>query len=291
MFDTIFHPSDFTETSQVAFCHALKLGLLAQAEVKMLHITRGDTNAGLAEFPGVRDMLVRWGLLPEGASRHDVAELGIDLEKVAIRDDDPVTTIHRYLERHPSSLLVMAAHRRDAWFERSDAEPISRDAGVITLFLADGVKGFVSEATGEVRLDNIVFPIALKPNPASAMGAVTRLIELATPQSVNVHVLHLGTGATLPAVRGELSNAANVQVTCHEADDGIVDAIVAFARDASADLVVMPTAGHDGFLDALRGSTTERVLREISCPLLAVTAEWRRRWCACDKSLQTIHTT
>ena len=33
-------------------------------------------------------------------------------------------------------------------------------------------------------------------------------------------------------------------------------------------MIVMPTAGHQGFLDALRGSTTEQVF----CPVLAVRA-------------------
>ncbi|MFA9561341.1 MAG: universal stress protein [Nitrospirota bacterium] len=32
----------------------------------------------------------------------------------------------------------------------------------------------------------------------------------------------------------------------------------------------MPTQGHNGFLDALRGSTTERVIREARGPILAV---------------------
>jgi nucleotide-binding universal stress UspA family protein len=37
-----------------------------------------------------------------------------------------------------------------------------------------------------------------------------------------------------------------------------------------ADLIVMATAGHQGALDALRGSTTERVVRQATCPVLAV---------------------
>jgi nucleotide-binding universal stress UspA family protein len=37
-----------------------------------------------------------------------------------------------------------------------------------------------------------------------------------------------------------------------------------------ADVVAMPTAGHHGILDALRGSTTERVLRHAGCPVLAM---------------------
>ena len=42
------------------------------------------------------------------------------------------------------------------------------------------------------------------------------------------------------------------------------------ADEIKADLIVMPTAGRAGVFDALRGSTTERVLRRAPCPLLAV---------------------
>jgi len=37
-------------------------------------------------------------------------------------------------------------------------------------------------------------------------------------------------------------------------------------------LIVMATEGHRDFLDALRGSTTERVLRAADCAVLAVPA-------------------
>ena len=37
-----------------------------------------------------------------------------------------------------------------------------------------------------------------------------------------------------------------------------------------AGLIAMPTAGQKGFLDALRGSTTERVVAQARCPVLAV---------------------
>jgi nucleotide-binding universal stress UspA family protein len=39
------------------------------------------------------------------------------------------------------------------------------------------------------------------------------------------------------------------------------------------DLIVMATQGHRDFLDALRGSITERVLRGAHCPVLAVPAK------------------
>jgi nucleotide-binding universal stress UspA family protein len=50
----------------------------------------------------------------------------------------------------------------------------------------------------------------------------------------------------------------------------IVKTIIDAALEYDVDLIVMPTAGHHGILDALRGSTTERVLRHAPCPVYAV---------------------
>jgi nucleotide-binding universal stress UspA family protein len=55
-------------------------------------------------------------------------------------------------------------------------------------------------------------------------------------------------------------------------DGEVVETILALAGECAADLIVMATAGRQGFLDALRGSTTERVLRGGAVPLLAVPA-------------------
>jgi nucleotide-binding universal stress UspA family protein len=45
------------------------------------------------------------------------------------------------------------------------------------------------------------------------------------------------------------------------------DTILQTATELRADLIVMTTDGADGFLDALRGTTSERVLRKARCPL------------------------
>jgi nucleotide-binding universal stress UspA family protein len=50
----------------------------------------------------------------------------------------------------------------------------------------------------------------------------------------------------------------------------VIDAIVQMARNTPANLIVMSTDGRNGFLDALRGSHSERVLRRAPCPLLAI---------------------
>jgi nucleotide-binding universal stress UspA family protein len=50
----------------------------------------------------------------------------------------------------------------------------------------------------------------------------------------------------------------------------VVETILQVAADMKANLIAMATAGHQGLLDAIRGSTTERVLRQAPCPVLAI---------------------
>jgi nucleotide-binding universal stress UspA family protein len=45
------------------------------------------------------------------------------------------------------------------------------------------------------------------------------------------------------------------------------DTILQTAAELPADLIIMTTDGPDGFLDALRGTTSERVLRKARCPV------------------------
>ena len=52
----------------------------------------------------------------------------------------------------------------------------------------------------------------------------------------------------------------------------MVSIILQTAEEQQADLIAMPTAGHHGFLDAMRGSTTERVVRHAPRPVLSVPA-------------------
>ena len=56
-----------------------------------------------------------------------------------------------------------------------------------------------------------------------------------------------------------------------------VDVIASTAESLDADLILMATAGHQGFLDVIRGSTSERVLHHAPCPVLTVPGAAVRR--------------
>jgi nucleotide-binding universal stress UspA family protein len=80
-----------------------------------------------------------------------------------------------------------------------------------------------------------------------------------------VRLMHVG--ATGPLIRSGAEEGI-VPVALQTGD--VVSTILKAAVERQASLIAMPTAGHHGFLDAVRGSTTERVLRHAPCPVLAV---------------------
>jgi hypothetical protein len=106
---SIFHPSDFSEASEVAFAHALKIALVAGTKLTMLHVDASHS-AEWQDFPGVRDTLERWRLIPKGSPKSAVGQLGIEVAKVIRLSDDPVKACLHFLGEHPTDLIVLAVH-------------------------------------------------------------------------------------------------------------------------------------------------------------------------------------
>ena len=79
----IFHPSDFSSASEVAFGHALKIALQSKAKLDLMHVepTLSAEKPYWHEFPAVRATLTRWGVLPEGVGRQEVAKVGSSCTK------------------------------------------------------------------------------------------------------------------------------------------------------------------------------------------------------------------
>jgi len=126
--ESIFHPSDFSEASEVAFAHALKIALETRAKLTVLHVEAGS-GVEWQDFPGVRDTLERWGLIPKGSPRSAVGQLGINVDKVTTSSKDPVKACLGFLEMHPADLIVLAVHQHEGrmrWLEKSVGKPIAR---------------------------------------------------------------------------------------------------------------------------------------------------------------------
>src|SRR5574339_569314 len=123
----VFHPSDFSPASHQAFSHALTAALAAKATLTILHVSR-DKEEQWTDFPGVRDTLERWGLLPKNSQRSDVGKLGIKVEKIQAIHDDPVESVTAYLAKHGTDLIVLATDQNKGkvqWLNQSVATDVA----------------------------------------------------------------------------------------------------------------------------------------------------------------------
>ncbi len=271
----IFHPSDFREGSEGAFAHALKLALVAKANLSLFHVKPKATQEDWTDFPGVRSTLEQWGILPVGSKKEEVENLGLGIQKVLSGGQDPATSILMYMEQQPTDLIVMTTNQRvgfDRWLQRAVAEPIARHTArhtkVMALFIPSGKNGFVSPQDGTVHLNRLLIPVDQAPHPQQAIDASSRLAQIMKCTETEFAVLHVSTAKNFPIVDFPMNTGGKWKEISRTGT--VVEEILSMANEYSADLIVMPTVGQEGFLDALRGSTTERVLREAPCPLLAV---------------------
>lgn len=267
----ILHPTDFSPASVAAFGHALKLGLNMRSELTIMHVDPVRADPDFENFPRVRATLSQWGILPEGATRQDLVSLGLGVRKILATGDNPVASILQLLWRKPADLMVLATHPDDVlgkWLPDMVGQSLARKSRTMTLFVPGHCKGFVSLDTGAVRLQRILIPVDHRPHPQSAVEAACTLVAGLGVQSVMFEVLYVGERSGIPPLR--LPQRAG-WIWKERIQTGIVVEEILKATDIhQSDLIVMATEWRHGFLDALLGSTTERVLRRANCPLLAV---------------------
>ncbi len=274
----IVHPSDFSKSSRVAFAHALKIALQSNAELELVHVQRhkigSEKDVHWTDFPGVRATLARWKILPADAKPQDVASLGLRVKKVLNNETDPLEAMITYCEEYPPDLLVLATHQRDGlsrWLHKAVAEPLARRSRAMTLFVPESAGGFVSPANGAVALRHILIPVDHAPNAQAALEEAYFLASALDRRGVVFKLLHAGTDKDMPTLY--LPHRPGWRWEERLVPGDPVERILKEAADWSPDLIVMATQGHMDFLDALRGSTSERVLRGVHCPVLAVPAK------------------
>lgn len=268
----IFHPTDFTQASQTAFIHALKLALVMQTRLSIMHVDPDVAQEHFEDFPRVRPILTQWSLLPSGSSKEAVTSLGIQIKKIRAVGDDPAQAIVHHLEFHPADLLVLGIEQRtglDRWLHKPVAEPIARGAHLPTLFVPSHVEGFVSARDGTIRLRRILIPVEQAETAQRAIDTATVTAGVLGSMALDMQLVHVG-GDPMPPV--QLHERPGWNWHQDHCQGNVVDWIIGMGAEYDVDLIVMATEGHHGWTDALRGSTTERVVREARCPVLSVPA-------------------
>ena len=274
-FSSILHPTDFSAASYTAFDHALKIALANRSRFSISHVEKekSDGPAWIA-FPQIRETLERWRLLPEGSARQDVSEkLGIHVKKVDRISKTPLDAITGFLASEHADLIVLATEGREGlprWLRPSFSEALVRRSLVATLFVPATAQGFVSHDDGLVKLDHILIPTDHKPHPGVGIDVASGLLKSLSVSAPKIEALFIGDAAPMPMVKPSPDLEGSFEQTVRSGKP--VDEILRRADEIDADLIVTVTEGHHGFLDALRGSTTEQIVRRAPCPVLAVPA-------------------
>jgi len=271
----LLHPTDFTEESDTALGHALRLALTNQGNIDLLHVGR-DTDEEWDEFPSIRQVLQGWGVIDSGASRSDVVKLGIGIRKIISVERDVVSAVEEYCQQRPIDLIVLSTagrHGLSSWIKPSKAERIAETAlnfMIPTLFVPADCRGCVALKTGKVTLDHILVPVDHQPDSETAVERGLRALAMYGDDQADLTLLHIGSEQRFPNVdipEGRWNIKRVVR------DGNPAAEIVAAAESLEANLIIMVTEGSHGMLDVLRGTTTEQVLRQAPCPVLAVPAE------------------
>lgn len=272
----ILVPTDLGPDGDRAFAHALRLAAAIPEQVSLTLIHVGgapeDAREIMADMPRVRGALESWGLIPPGSPRSAVGELGVSVNKVVAAEDDPVEAILGYIEKEGVDLLVVGTRGDQGlphWLARSISETIARNIYAPTLFVPRGATGFVDEATGVVTMRRVLSPVSWEPHPARAItGAIAAASAFGAPEA-EVTLFHVGPEDDRPTLA--LPELEGVSYSWRGASGGpVVEAILAEAAREPTDLITMVTTGRDNFLDSVRGTDTERVIRNAPCPVLAV---------------------
>ena len=144
-----------------------------------------------------------------------------------------------------------------------------------------------------LRLQTIVVPLDFSPE---SLRALEFAFPLARRFGARVHIVHVNEGAhqfssvaTSPALWSEAEAkghlADEVEFTfgqrprredCHIRSGKPAPEIVATAAELQADLIVVATHGRSGFKHRTLGSTTEKIIRHATCPVLVVREATRR---------------
>jgi len=273
--DSVLHATDLSSESEGAFAHALAIALIRKARLTLLHVGTGtDPEDHWSRFPSVRRALERWGVLEEGSPRSAVVDqLRMAVTKVGMRGSNALRATLDYLDEHPTDLLVLATEARGGvprWLRPSTAERLARRADTMTLFVPKSRRGFVCPDTGDILLQRLLVPVDHEPSPTAALIYAARTAEFLGEPPMEIDLLHVGDHGGMPELK--TPEIAGVKWRTVHREGEVVGQIVGAAEEDGANLIVMATRGHDGILDAVRGSVTEQVLRRAPCPLLAIPA-------------------
>jgi len=273
-FRRIFHPTDCSTESKVAFVHALKIAEATGAELRIFHSEQSEEKKTLTvwdDFPKVRTTLTQWEKRLSEPERKKSERLSFHVEKVLAYSTNAKSSILQYLRDKHSDLIVLTTQHRGRFSLRSwygIAEAIASESGIMTLIVPPGCHGFVSPLDGTVTLNRILIPITSSPDPQPAVNVASAIAHTLGDSEGAFTLLHVGSEEDMPKVEVPVQPGWNWDTTVRTGQ--VAEEILSEDAEQSFNLIVMTTRGHQNFLDAFFGTTTECVMHQAWCPVLVL---------------------
>ena len=289
-------PTDFSLFSAHAFRHALALAHQFRARVKVVHVLPLPANLGGPEFLPMR-------LPPSAEQRQHAAvemrrfvepALGSGVEVTTeIREGQPWREILAAAQELPADLVALGTHGRSG-FERfllgSVTEKLLAILPCPTLTVSHEERR-ISETPGLVK--RILVASDFSPAAAGAVAFALSLAEKARSEVTLLHVIdalpdasehvHYAVPEVAPLRRALEEQAAprlqaaspdslanGLAIRKRLATGRAPEMILKVAAEIRADLIVLGTRGHGVLGRFLFGSTSDRVVREATCPVVTV---------------------
>jgi len=289
----ILFPTDFSDTTSAALGHALMMADRFRAELIMLHAAPAHEKPQDLRFPEIYPAADE---LQEALEEQLTQIFGTEpahklrLQRVVQQNNNPVQEICAFAESRQIDLIIMGTHGRHGLshlFAGSVAEDVVRKANCPVMTVRAGKK-----AAEVSPYFDILVPVdfSLHSEKALRYGRTLALLFDAT-----LHMLHVLDQPILPSHYGigedsliqldpEVSHRSReemvrwleqwgterVKYQIHFREGRAYHEIVDFAAKQECDLLVMGTHGLSGLEHFLLGGTTEKVMRHVSCPVLAL---------------------
>ena len=292
MYEEILIPTDGSAEAGRAASHGLYLASLFDASVHVLAVVDIASAAGPFDAGGIDEEFRRRLEADAEESIEAVTSLAASVDDLttAVEKGDPATEILSYTERNEIDLIAMGNQGRTGvhrYIAGSTTEQVARLSPVPVLTSRD-----TDRSRAVTEFDDILLPTD---GSEPAEQAIDHAIAIAQQAQAHLHVVSVvnvgdlvaGPTYTLPSDVLDHVESKAIEATetvVGRANDAGVDStttiptgrpsreLLTYIDANDIDLVAMGTHGHSGLERVLLGSTTERIMRHATIPVLSVSA-------------------
>jgi len=279
----ILAATDFSDASDAAIAQAARLANATGAPLHVLHTSSNSTVEQLAAFfPRTKD----YGHTEQVEALRD--RIGEQLKaagapeaaQVHIHSGNPFRAIADAIKEFSPGLLVIGSTGESGRRLGTIGGRCVRHADCDVLLIPAGFDRAFAHITACVDFSDLS-PSVIRNAAEFAARDNASLVALYAHERVDQTVFVKGPSLELiDMLPGVIAARFDDELRPHAGDVPITftmtmcgsfsDGIIRFAEESKTDLVVTGTTGRSGFAYMLLGTTAEKVIREVGCPVLAV---------------------